>query len=393
MVAPGDQPADEGRVSATNGTPKLLDGLEHLAKVAVVGHAGLMELASRPILYIWRDIAIAGTIVVLAGGVGCGKTTLLFLVIIARANLGAPIGVLLREVTPAPVGSYIVLIEAEHGDSSTARKLVRSCKLLGVDEHCLDRLIVVARRSVRIGSPAWLDVEKLIARGLVSDLVCDTIARIAPSDANAEGEQIAIYDRIAQAIERAPTPEAQPVVWVAAHTKKDAVGDALEDVLGSTQRTGQADTVLLVRAERRDGRVVSSKVTFAKLREDPDDYPTPVDFVIRGSELVGVTTPQVDERPLEDRVLERLKLGPKTKNALAKDLNRNASDVDEAITCLFDARRIRTTSVKVRGRQFKAFELRNDTRLDTRLHPSPDAHPTSPDANGPNDNGGLFPDA
>lgn len=360
-----------------------LAGLSELSRVAVVGRAALTELAQRPILYIWQDIAIVGIVVVLAGGAGCGKTTLLFLILVARMNLGAPVKVLGRDVTPAPPGTFVVLIEGEHADTSAARKLVRSCALLGIDEVALDRVILIARKSVRIGSPAWEDIVALVRRGLVSDIALDTLARVAPGDANDEREQVAIFDLVTQAIDAAPTEATKPVVWANAHTKKGAEVD-LEAVSGSTQRTGQADTVLMVNAERRDGRVTSSRVTFLKLREDPDDYPSPVEFTVTKTAIVVADAPKAnDERPLEVRILERLQLGPQTKNKLATDLSRNKDDIDTAITNLFDARQITTSSVEIRGRSFKAFALRSaDERSSTSTPdatPDPYSRRTSPD--------------
>jgi hypothetical protein len=256
-----------------------LRGLVHLAKVAIVGSKPLRELANAPILYIWQDVALLGIIVVLAGGPGSGKTTLLFWILVARLNTGAPIMVLGREVTPAPVGTYVVLIEGEHSGSSAARKMVRTCRFAGIEnpDAAFERLILIARKAVRIGSPAWQDVERLIAEGLVSDVALDTLARVAPADANSESEQVAIFDRVAQAVERAPSEGTRPVVWTVAHTRKGD-GEDLEGVSGSTQRTGQADTVLMVKAERADGRVIGTTIVFAKLREDPDDYPRPIVF-------------------------------------------------------------------------------------------------------------------
>ena len=49
----------------TDDSPLL--GLEHLGPVAVVGRKRLIELAAQPIEYVWQDIAVAGTIVLLAG--------------------------------------------------------------------------------------------------------------------------------------------------------------------------------------------------------------------------------------------------------------------------------------------------------------------------------------
>jgi hypothetical protein len=334
-----------------------LRGLEHLSKVAVLGRDALLALADAPTLYIWDGIALVGIIVVIAGGVGSGKTTLLFLVLIARANTGAAIKVLGREVTPAPPDTYVVLIEGEHSESSAARKLVKSCRLLGVEESALDRIIIVARKDARIGSPVWQDVEKLIAAGLVSDIALDTLARVAPGDANDEREQVQIFNLIATAIDRSPSVATRPVVWPVAHTRKDA-GDDLDGVSGSAQRTGQADTVLMVRAEKRDGKVISSRVTFAKLREEPDDYPGPVEFTVTKDKLVESCAPTEDKRPLEERIIERLKLGAETKSALKRKLGRSDADIEEAFSSLFAAHRITSTTVTVKGIERKAFCLR-----------------------------------
>jgi hypothetical protein len=345
---------------ASGAGPTLEDpfrGIARLAGAALLGRDRIVDLAARPIEYLWADIALAGIIVVIAGGPGSGKTTLLFLILAARLNRGAPLTLLGREVTPAPSDRYLVLVEAEHGDASTARKLLRSCSLLGVDYEALDRIIVIARRSVRIGSPEWAEIGRLVAAGLVSDLALDTLARVAPADANSEQEQVSIFAEIARTLDMAPSGQPKPVAWVVAHTKKDTA-DELSDVSGSTQRVGQADTVLLVKAERRDGRVVSSRVVFAKLREEPDDYPAPQEYSLAKEQLVEQSAPAVgDERPLEERILERLALGPQTKNGLRSALGRSDAHIEGAITNLFSAKAIRTTSVKVRGSDRRAFEL------------------------------------
>jgi hypothetical protein len=334
-----------------------LEGLPHLTAVATIGTASIKGLALEPVRYVWDDIAMLGIIVLIAGGPGAGKTTLLFLILMARANVGIGVDVLGRAVTPAASGKYVVLIEGEHGPQSTARKLVRSCALLSVDEGSLDRVVLIARKSVRLGSPEWLDVVKLIGRGLVSDIALDTLARVAPGDANDEGGQVAIFDLIAQAIDRAPTPDSKPVVWVTAHTRKGGDGDDLESVSGSTQRTGQADTVLMVKAERRDGKVTSSKVTFAKLREDPDEYPSPVEFTVGQDALEIVTGVTIDTRPLTDRIVDRLRLGPKTVRQLREETKRNTTDVQAAIDLLFSAKRIKVVDLSVRGKVCKGLEL------------------------------------
>ena len=334
-----------------------LRGLEHLSKVAVLGRAAVQALAQAKILYVWDGIALLGIIAVIAGGVGSGKTTLLFLVLVARANTGAAVKVLGRLVTPSPPGTFVVLIEGEHSESSAARKLVKSCRLLRIDEDALDRIIIVARKSARIGSPVWQDVERLIAAGLVSDVALDTLARVAPGDANDEREQVAIFDLVARAVDMAPSEATKPVVWPVAHTRKDATDD-LDAVSGSAQRTGQADTVMMVRAEKRDGKVTSSWVTFAKLREEPDDYPAPVEFTVTKDELVESCARPDDGQPLEEKVVDRLRHGPETKSALKRKLGRSDTHIEEAISTLFAARRIATTEIIVRGKPCKAFVLR-----------------------------------
>jgi hypothetical protein len=341
-----------------------LRGLAKLGRVALVGRASILRKAQEPVLYTWQDIAVHGTIVMLAGGPSGGKTTLLFLLLAARMNLGPPVAALRRMVTPAPRGQWIVLIEAEHGEASTCRKLARSCARLGVDDGALDRAIIVARKAVKIGSPEWADVARLVAAGLVSDIACDTLARVAPADANDEQEQAAIFDRVAQVIEAAP-PALAPMVWVNAHTRKGE-GNSGEDVAGSAQRVGQVDTLLLVRGEKVGGQTVASLVTFWKLREEPDVYPAPVTFAIvkapDGAESIRLdgAAPAVDDgQPLEAKIEGLLVTGPKTKTAIAGALKRSDMDVDAAIGNLFTTKRIASTTIKVRGVDRKAFALRD----------------------------------
>lgn len=364
-------------------------GLEYLPRVALVGRENILACAAEPVDYVWQDIAVRGTIVLVAGPSGEGKTTLLFLVLVARMNTGEPVSVLGRVVKPAPPGMWIVVIEGEHAEGSASRKFVSSCALLRVDDAALGRVIVVARKAVRLGSPEWADVARLVAAGLVSDIAIDTVARVAPAEANDEREQVAIFDVLAQTIDCAPDG-CEPTVWPIAHTKKNGSG-GLEDVSGSTQRVGQADSVLLVKAEREGGRVVSSKVTFAKLREDPPSYPEPAVFSLRlGADGVrsivwGEDAPEPnDNRPLEARIVDLLAAKPRSKTALATALRRSKADVDDAITNLFSERTITTTDATIGGRPFKVFALRRDTMphgtrpvLETNTGRARDEHGTS----------------
>ena len=289
------------------------------------------------------------------------STTLLFLVLAARMNIGEPIGLLGRIVTPAPKGQFTVLIEGEHGEASAARKIIRSFDLLGLDHAGLDRLILVARKAVRLDSPEWGDVVRLIEVGLVSDIAIDTVARVAPANPDSEQEQVAIFDLVARAIDKAPE-DLKPTAWPVMHTRKNGTG-GLEDVSGSAQRTGQADTVMMLRADKSNGKVASVEVVFEKLREAPDDFPEPVTFTITraadGSHVLdqGVS-PQADkDRPIEARIIDVLKVRPRTKSELSDVLKRSRKDIDEALTVLFEGKHIRTTTIKRQGQPRKAFEL------------------------------------
>jgi hypothetical protein len=351
-----DAPNSAPQASPTSADP--LRGLSALRRVAVVGRTRLHALASAPVVYAWQDIAVAGTIVLLASGPSEGKTTLLALILAAHAHDGEPLSLLGREVTPMPLGTYAVVIEGEHSEASFARKMIRACQTIGASDDALDRLIIVARKAVRLGSPEWADVVRLIGAGLVGVVAIDTIARVAPAAADDEREQVAIFDGVAQAIEAAPSLATRPTVYACAHTRKNGRTGELADVSGSTQRTGQADTVLMLAGQKRDGRTVATTVTFAKLREEPDEYPAPVTFALEGTALRYLhASSQDDDRPLEARILDALAPGPMTKRALRDQLQARAG-LEEAISTLFGERRIETTQVTAGGRSWKAFRLR-----------------------------------
>lgn len=360
--------SDEDAPSAVAKLPKErptaddpLRGLQHLSVVALLGREKLLELAARPVDYIFQDIAVAGTIILIAGPPAEGKTTLLFLILAGRLNVGDPIQLLGRRLDPAPKGKWVVVIEGEHSEASTSRKLVKSLRLLGLDDAALDRVIVVARKAVRLGSPEWADIGHLVAAGLVSDIALDTVARVAPADADNERDQVAIFDAVARTIDLAPTDADKPTVWAVAHTRKNNTSGGLEDVSGSAQRTGQADSVLLIKGEKVEGRTVSTKVTFGKLREDPDEYPMPVTFSIRdGAVHVSDAAEVPDDRPLETRIVEVLHRGPKSQNGLSHELKRSYQDLNEPIKNLFSARTITTDYIKIRGKDTKVLKLRTD---------------------------------
>jgi len=264
-------PVDE---SQPRPQPLLGRDLGFLGPLGVRSTARMRELAAAEINYIWQDYVESSTVAVIAGAPSSGKTSLAFLIAVARASTCGPRNVLGRQVTPAPPNQFVVLIEGEHGEASTARKLLKSAELLDLNDETTDRILFFARKALLIGSKEWLGLVALIATGCVSDVFIDTVARCAPSnagDANSEKDQIAIYSAIAAALEK--SPNASTTAWVLAHTRKGG-GTGLEDVSGSAQRVGQADTVLIVRAKTdAHGQVIGSITTLAKAREKPENYP------------------------------------------------------------------------------------------------------------------------
>jgi AAA domain len=358
----GDTPKhkDEADSSTTGAAPARptthapLSGLPHLAKVALLGRPAILKAAAEQVAFVWQDIATAGGVVLLAGAPGEGKTTLLFLVLLARAAHERAHELLGRTIRGAAKGKYIVLVEGEHSEGSTARKLLASAKMLGIDDSATDHFIVVARRAIAIGSPAWQDIVALVSAGLVSDIAVDTIARIAAADADNEQQQVAIFEAVSQAIESAPAASEKPTVWVVAHTRKNNLTGGLADVSGSTQRTGQADTVLLVKGQRQNGRVASTSVTFAKLRETPNHHPAPATLTITDGQIVDGLAPDI-RIPLEDRILELLNAEPKNKNMLARALDRSGKDIEAALTKLFREKKIVSEIRSVRGKSCKFF--------------------------------------
>jgi hypothetical protein len=141
----------------------------------------------------------------------------------------------------------------------------------------------------------------------------------------------------------------------------------LEDVSGSGQRVAQLDTALIVNGTKVDGRVTSARVTFEKLREEPDEYPLPAEFAIerdaagvpRLMQSTGSSAPGADDgRPLTERILCLLmELGPLPKSALRDHTGRNGPAIEQALTELFAARAIATDEKTVRGKPTKHYKL------------------------------------
>jgi hypothetical protein len=336
------------------------------------GRDSIIAEAQKPIDYIWHEIAVAGTVNLIAGPPAEGKTTLLFLLLACRMQ-STPQPFLGRMLLPAPPGKFVVLIEAEHSDGGTARKLIQSLDTLGLGYEGLDRVLIIARKAVCIGDPAWHEIGLMVSQGLVSDIALDTLARVSGgADANNEAEQASIFGSIAKTIEMAPDPSDRPTVWLVAHSKKNDRNGGLGDVSGSAQRTGQSDTVIIVEGKKAEsGQTTSSKVTFPKLREPPDNYPQPITFSVlidaHGKRRLSTdaVTPGVAEqasKPLEELIWDQL-TEPRTKSWLAEKLGRNRSDIQSAVDNLFSVNSVCKGMVRYgNGKEYPGIQRRVENR-------------------------------
>jgi hypothetical protein len=256
----------------------LLASSPELAKVALCGAAEILAASLTPPAWAWQGVANEGGITMLAGPPSGGKTTLACCLLLLRASIEG--GMLLgRYVRPMRPGRIAVLIEAEHSGPSISRKLVRTCRLLGLPESTLDRIVIVARKGVEYGDLRWAELEALVKLGIVSDAMLDTLARVAPLDANDEKVQTMLFSALGALLE-ASLPEA--AIWLVAHTRKPHKSDdepTIADVSGATARTGQCDSVALVLSNKLDGKSVSSTIHWPKIRE-AEDHVAPVTYAI-----------------------------------------------------------------------------------------------------------------
>lgn len=284
----------------------LLASSPELAKIALCGAAEIVASSLVPPAWAWQGVANEGGITMLAGPPSGGKTTLACCLLLLRASVEG--GMLLgRYVRPMRPGRVALLIEAEHSGPSISRKLVRTCKLLGLPESTLDRIIVVARKGLVHGDFRWLEVETLVKSNVVSDVMLDTLARVAPLDANDERAQTQLFSTLSALLEAA-APEA--VIWLVAHTRKPAKGEdepTIADVSGSTARTGQCDSVALILSNKVDGKAVSSTIHWPKIRE-AEEHVAPTTYAIAHGEIEVIEAPEHAPKgrpsPFNDQDLE-----------------------------------------------------------------------------------------
>ena len=273
----------------------LLDVLAEspeLSRIVLRGSSAILEEAAKPIEWVWEGLVAKGNVALLSGMPGGGKTTLLFLILAALGS-DVPVELLGATVRPMRPDQYIVLIEAEQSRPSTARKLVRSCKALGVGLGMLDRILILARASVVVGDARWLEVEALAAQGLVAHVALDTLARVAPGDGSSEEAQTRTMARVGALTVSSPS---LTTVWMLTHNNKREPTGTVNDVSGAAARAGGVDSVALVTSNLEDGRFVSVTLAWPKTRDREEARPDPVSYTLVGDVLTIVDNPSKGKR-------------------------------------------------------------------------------------------------
>lgn len=329
-----------------------------------IGGAQIREVAARAIVWLWHQLVCDGQIVVLFGAPGSGKTTLLFPDARRRTRVERR-GRCARATRRARARRQVRRADRRRARRSVAaRKLVKTAEVLGIDRQevdPLDRVILIARKEVRVGSPKWEEIKQLIARGLVADLFIDSLARFGAGESNSEDDQADSFAEVSAAIEGAPSCT-KATAWIIAHARKSADG-GVEGLSGSTQRAAQADTILFVKATTDDNdQVCSSRVTAPKLRGEPDEPFKAVDFTIAKNEagrwsctLDGASKRTEKQAPAHERVHTLLATAPEpmTKSAMRDALGMSGKVIEEAITALFATKQI-TRVGEGKGARFAA---------------------------------------
>jgi hypothetical protein len=261
------------KLSVVEKEPRLPPSLRG---IAIRGLLAIRKEADTPIYWVWEQIASRGSVVEFAGPPGGGKTTLQCFVFVGlAAGMSELFG---HKLAPVREGKVILYIQREQGPGSICRKLLAACQALGQEPSCLDSMVILARKSVLLGDARWQEIVEMIREGHIEHIGIDTLARFAPADGNDEKEQTDVFDRIVEAIEAGPV-DCKPTVWINLHaTAKREPTYTVADVMGSTARTGQADTVVLAFPNMEDARIQSVSLYFPKVRDLDAETVAPVTY-------------------------------------------------------------------------------------------------------------------
>jgi DNA polymerase III delta prime subunit len=323
----------------------------------MVGHADHFAAANELVDEAWQGILQRPHLALFGGPPGVGKTTLAAHLIVALANpTGKPVDVLGYRVTPVPEGSFVVLVEEENGRRSIAKKLADSCDAYGLPvRETIDRIVTIPRSGFRVnsgsrehdGSP-WYELRGRARDGLVGALFLDSWASTIRAESNSEEAQAEAAGWLRSFVELSGGP-----VVAVVHTRK---GDpsSLDDIAGSHQRAAAADVILLVTAEKEGGAVLSSKITFAKLRDSEGEHPKPVSFSVarvEGHTRVALNgSARAEDMPAHERVFQCIQQGEKTRHQIRDALKMSGERVKQALDTLKAEKRMAWSKRTIGGR-------------------------------------------
>jgi hypothetical protein len=340
--------------------------------MAVCGRVEIEREAAAPILWAWEPIVVAGTLNLVGGESTSGKTTLLFLLALSLAQ-DEPTTFLGHLVRPAPKGQCVVIVEAEQGKGAASRKLKRCQLALRAPPEALDRIILVAKELLVVGSPDWKHLETLCQAGLVSDVILDTLASTTTADANDEKAQVEIFRTLVKLVRSSPS-DTPTTLWIAAHTRKSETL-TLADVAGAHQRIAQVDTGILIETvkDKDTDAIKYSTVRFAKLKEEIDGpHPAPVRYRVSVKNGVQVLAKPVDQagRPVkvdEGSLLNHLASRPKeqhTASSILRALGGGYAEVKAQLAELVEAKKIGTRVEVVAGNSCAVFFALPRSKID-----------------------------
>jgi len=228
---------------------------------------------------------------------------------------------------------------------------------------------VLAREQVKVNSPKWQKICELVRRGLVSDIILDTLASTTEAEANDEGEQAKLFQTFTKVI-RSSSACSPLTIWLAAHTRKDNA-EGLGGVSGSAQRVAQSDTVLRVKSHVNPKTNIPSHATLeiGRVKEDAPDGESRANFdyvispskgaVRRASQATGASG-----RPaLVDRatLLAFLRARPGeefSRNKLAAQLNGGREEVAALLEELTAAKEVSSRLGTVAGNETTIYRAR-----------------------------------
>jgi hypothetical protein len=207
-------------------------------------------------------------------------------------------------------------------------------------------------KDIRHPENLWAGLLHAAKRGQIDLVVLDTRARIFAAFGNPKDEdaQAKAADEITYLVEATGAP-----VVVISNTRKGGSED-IEDISGSAQRGGGADVVLMLTAERDSGKVLSSKVTFRKLRDGVDEHPEPVTFST-GRSASGTWALAVDgsiaddEKPAHERVYDLVLQRELSQSQIRAELKMSGKRVGDAVDILKASKRIEFRQTTVKGQK------------------------------------------